>query len=111
MTTFSPISSTSQYNDPYPKINDIKQIAADFELEYLHDKFSIKYDNKYFRLNKQDGTIMLSKSKPLYFTKTDNYFITKIKNKQYKLCGCYPHLSLCELDNDTYEDEIIIKND
>ncbi len=59
----------------------------------------------------RDRTIMLSKSKPLLFTKTNNYFITIIKNKQYKLCCCYPHLSLCELDNDNYEDEILIEND
>jgi hypothetical protein len=117
MTTFSPTSSPraerakinksiSPHYDPYPKLNDVEYIAADLELEYINERFCIKYESKYFRLNKIDGTIMLSKTKPLYFIELNHNFITTIKKKKYKLCGDYPHIRLCEMDNDAYNDEI-----
>ena len=117
MTTISPTSSPraerakinksiGPYYDPYPNINDVEYIAADLELEYINERFCIKYESKYFRLNKIDGTIMLSKTKPLYFIELNQQFITIIKKKQYKLCGDYPHIRLCKLDNNTHNDEI-----
>jgi hypothetical protein len=52
---------------------------------------------------------MLSKNKPLYFEILDNkYFITTINKKQYKLCCDTLHLYLCELTDNTYNDEILI---
>lgn len=68
----------SPYYDPYPKVIDVGLIASNLELEYINDRFCIKYDDKYFRLNNSDGTIMLSKTKPLYFIEINKHFITTI---------------------------------